>query len=330
MTAVYRMSEAGSCPRVLSAMRLGYESPPLTEEDEKRLKHYTRCEKLAIDQMLDEHLQVDIPAHKCLVCFKRGEDRHGHHVEIEETLFLLTGHLDAGALVDEVWLPVEIKSLGPKSWKEFQQNGFESFLGYAGQEVCYLKAKGPVGIYWVMNRDSGDSLKYVVNDFGNKFNLKGFEKIVLPITYDEVVNRLTSVEIDVQSKELSQGVPSGDCYWCKVKYLCVKEKDPARKVSFDEELKEAAELYRKGKELEELGEESKSKATGMFLSYAKENNINKIRALDVSFSYRGQKVKEYLDSGLLKTENPDVYQKYLKQSKPYEDYSIRILGKKED
>ena len=324
---VYSMSEAGECPRVLAAQRLGYEPLPQLPADEERLKHYSRCEALAAQQIMDEGYRIE-PSSLCLTCWERyGIERYGIHVEIDTPLFLLVGHLDRRLILDDNRrLPVEIKSLGRYSWSRFAKDKFNGFPGYAGREVCYLEAEKSPGVYWVMNRDSGESQKYIVNDFNNEISLDEFKKIVLPITFEEIVDKLNQIEIAVQYNDLPEGEESDACQWCRYKFLCSKPEEKQLKVVDLPPLIEAAQMYKDGLALEKEAKDMKSTATLTLLTHAKQSQIDKYKVSNVSFTYHGFKDKETVfDSGLFKEQQPELYNQYLKAKKAYDDYSIKVL-----
>ena len=325
MKARYGMSEVGGCPRVLAAARLGHDPMPRPSEDEERLKHYSRMEQVAAEQIAEVTGCVLENGGYCKPC-----DRNGIHVELESTLFLLVGHLDRRIKVNGAWYPVEIKSAGKSSWVKFQREQFAAFPGYAGQECAYLATEGKPGVYWVIERDSGQALKYVVNDEEGVLDSLGFAKIQLPVTFDQIEDKLNQVELMVQSGQLPAGEASDECWWCGYRYLCVKEeKDskPATTVS-DGGLVAAAGEYRYALELEKLVEEIKEEAKGVLLGYSKASGIDKYRVAGLSVSYRGQKTKKYLDQGKIKSQYPEVFDACQAETKLFDDYTIRRV--KED
>lgn len=323
---IYGMSGIGACPRVIAAERLGYESMRKhTKEDEERLAHYSRMEAVAAEQIMGLGYVLEIGGH-CMKC-----NRNGIHVELDTALFSLVGHLDRRIMLTTKWYPVEIKGLGKASWTKFQRTLFLEFPGYAGQECAYLEAEGKPGIYWIMERDSGASLKYIVNDFRNELNLDGFEKITLPVTFAEIEDKLNQIEVLAQDNILPDGVESGDCWWCGFKYLCVKKEDKDKdndklaKVVTDGALVTAAEEYKYALELEKTVGEIKEASKDVLLTHSKKNGIEKYRVSGLSVSYRGQKTKRILDQTLLQEKHLKVYEACMKETKPFDDYTIRRL-----
>lgn len=326
---IYRMSGIGSCPRVLAAERLGYDPLPRPKGDEDRLKHYSRMEAVAAEQIADTGFVLELGGW-CEKC-----QRSGIHVKVDTALFLLIGHLDRRLMLPpplvtagtELKYPVEIKGLGKASWTKFQQKQFAAFPEYAGQECAYLEAEGKPGIYWVMERDSGQALKYIVNDFNNELNLDGFEKITLPVTFSEIEDKLNQIEVVVQDNVLPDGVAGDGCWWCGYKYLCIKEedKDKIAKVITDPSLVTAAGEYKYALELEKTAGEIKVASRNTLLAHSKKSGIEKFRVSGVSVSYRGQKTKWSLDQKLIQEKYAEAYKACLKESEPFDDYTIRRL-----
>lgn len=331
--SVYSASETGSCPKVLSAMKLGYDPLKQSDDDLRRLRYYTRLEAIAAQGLADDGFQVE-PSTLCMKCQQEfGIERHGIHVEIDRPLFRLVGHLDRRiVLPNGSKLPVEIKSLGKNSWNRFNVNQFATFPEYAFQEACYLEAEQSPGIYWVMNRDTGDILKYIVND--NAQLLKGipnynlFTNITLPTTFSDVEDKLNLIEIDISSGTLSEVEMTPTCaYWCQFRYLCSKEEPEKESIEeFDPILVEASGMYKEGKKMEDRGKEMKETAQIALWGHARNNNREKYRVAGVSVSYRGMKRKVFLDDKTIRAESSaELIAKATRYSAEYPDYTIRIL-----
>ena len=308
------MSTVGNCSRVLAAKRLGYKPTPQSLQDIAKLNHYSRLEAVAAQQIIDLGYQVELSM-ACQTCLDRYEiEKHGIHVEINTTLFLLIGHLDRRLILSDRKLPIEIKSLGKASWIKFQREHFSAFPSYAGQECAYLQAENQPGIYWVMDRDSGDSLKYIVNDSNNEISLNNFEKINLPITFSSIEDKLNQIEIYVQDNVLPDAVERDDCFWCHYSYLCHKKEDLNKELKMETTsfLVEMAEDYKYALELEKTAAEIKSNAKDILLQHCKQNNVERYRCSGLSVSYRGTKTKEYLDTASLKKLKPEIYLSFVK------------------
>lgn len=325
MKSVYGMSETGKCPRVLGAKRLGYDPLPRTAADEDRLKHYTRLEQVAAEQIMDRGYILESSEKACSLCRDRyGVDRMGIHVEIDTPLFMLVGHLDRRMLLGNgKSVPVEIKSLGKAFWSKFAQGEFVDFPDYAGQECCYLEAEQSSGVYWVMERDSGDSLRYMVNgDIG----LPDFKCTTLPVTFDQILDKLNIIEMTALEGKLLEGVPNDLCWFCQYKFLCVKPKAKIGKEEDQPHLITAAESYRSALDMEKEAKTLKGSATMTLLDHSKKNQIDKYRVGGLSVTYRGQRTKTSIDADKLRQENQELYNLCLKSSQPFDDFTIRPVG----
>ena len=324
---VYRMSESGTCRKALVAKSFAYEPTPQTETDISRLNHYTRCEVLAAQQIMDEGYRVE-PSSPCQKCKEEfGEERNGIHVEVETTFFRMVGHLDRRIVLDNgVRLPVEIKSLGPSSFTKFKKTGFASFRGYECQEACYLEAEGKPGIYWVMNRDNGENLKYIVNDFKNEYYMPGFEKVELSVRFGDIIDEINNVELDKADNRLPDMQINDQCRFCRYVYLCEKESTSVDIVETPQMI-QAADMYRSGMEMVKLGQAQKSEAEEILLNYSKTHDVAKFRVPDkVSFTFSGMKQRENWDADLIKKSvDESTWKKWRKLSKPYPSVIIRQL-----
>lgn len=320
------MSGIGGCPRAICAQRLGYDELPTTTYDKERLKHYTRMELIAAEQISDLGYELQNSG-LCQDCVDRfGDERHGIHVEINTPLYELIGHLDRRLILEQSY-PVEIKSLGKSSFKKFYDKRFEAFPEYAGQECCYLEAEQLPGIYWIMERDSGRNQKYIVNDYKNELSLPGFEKIELPITFDQILDKLNLIELSAQENVLIDGVASDMCQFCKFYYLCDKS-DGNREITNDTtpHLISASDQYKAGAAMETEGKQMKSNAVAVLLDHMKRGKIDKYKNNVISLSFRGQRTKKWLDEQTIRKLAPDdIIRLAEKESAPFDDYTIRTI-----
>ena len=321
---VYGMSGTGNCSKALVAGRLGYEPITKTKDDEERLKYYTRLETVAAAQIKDMGYELE-PSSLCLTCQEKyGIERHGIHVEIDTVLFDLVGHLDRRLILNGKRYPVEIKTLGRFIWPKFAKNEFSDFPNYAAQEACYLEAEQVPGVYWVMNRDTGQALKYIVNDYKDELNLPGFKKIYLPITIEQIIAKLDRVESFISGNELPEGDVLENCTYCDFRFLC--HAPDKELVTLDTpSLVDAAKQYTEGHAMEKQAKSMKEAATFALLNHAKTAQVDKFKVQNVSFTYRGTKQSSYFDSKTFQAQNQEMYERYLKPKLPFDDYSIRIL-----
>ena len=327
--AFYGMSTVGKCSRVLSAIRLGTEEPQKDSVNIHRLNHYTQMEAIAAKQIQVLGYNL-VDGGKCQFCENKYDIvRYGIHVEINTPLFLLSGHMDRQIEYKGKLYPVEIKSAGKNTMTKFASQKFDAFPSYAGQECCYLEAQKRPGVYWMMDRDTGDNLRYVVNDFNNELDLPGFEKITLPITFEDLVNKLNSIELDVQEGKLSKAEESDDCFWCGFKFLCDKEESKKAVMVSEPQLLDMSKQYKKGLDMEKEAKALKSSAVATLLAHARNNKINKFRTSVLSVSLRGMKTKKWLDEDVIRKNAPaDIVRLAERESEPYDDYTIRLVANK--
>jgi hypothetical protein len=329
--AHYGMSGTGGCPRALGAARQGLAPIPHTQDDLERLSYYTRLEAIAANIIEDEGFILE-DGEICPVCQERyGITRHGIHVEYEAALFTLTGHLDRRIEISDGVLPVEIKSLGPNSFGRFKSKQFGEFANYAAQEACYLQCEGKPGFYLIMNRDTGETLRYLVNDFDEGVDLaqlpKGTTRIYLPITFDEIVDKLNDVEICLSESILPEGKPSNECWFCDYRFLC--ESKSKTSIITDQHVIQVAEDYKKANNDEKDAKSRKDKAKTNLIAYSIGNSLEKFQAGGISINYKGLSTKKWLDESILRREvAPEIIKLAERESDPYPNIYIRELKQK--
>jgi len=258
-------------------------------------------------------------------------------------LFKLIGHMDRRLLLNnDMRVPVEIKCLGRFTWQKWVNNPFGIYPTYTGQMALYLHAEQKPGIYWVLNRDTGEVARYIVNDDKGYMtpetllHYEKFKKVQLPITYEQVIENLNSVEIHALDNALVEREVEGDCArWCNFKYLCTKEVELEKsndKVTEETNLSliEAAKLYKASQVIKDEAEADIEHARDVLIGHCKDNSVSKYRVQGLSVSYRGMTCKVTFDSGKLKAEQLEMYNRYLRKGTPYPDATIRLLKGKED
>ena len=329
---IYRISETGSCSRALAAVRLGNNPTPKTDEDEIRLNYYSSLENICAQKLVDLGLEIlpGVQTERCLIC---KDERYGIHVEVSTDLIDFIGHLDRRVQLKTGVYPVEIKCLGRFGWQKFVKDNFKSYPSYAAPEACYLQAEGKSGLYVCMNRDTGDLAKYIVNDTKKEISLDGFSNLTLPVTFEQVVDKLVNIEIEVTSGTMPKGdADEYTCNFCKLRYLCVKDivEKKAKIVSIPT-LLDAATQYKEGDTYFKLGKNMKESATFALLEHAKQNALDKYRVSNISISYRGQTTKKWYDAKVLEAlVDKKILKKALRQSEPYDAFTIRVLESKDE
>ena len=325
------MSGAGGCPRSIAAPRLGFDPIAETEGSLVLLEHASEHEEIASRRLEKEGYEL-VGGGECEKCFNEtGNIRKGIHVEIETSLIRLLGHLDRRIKVNDAWYPLEIKSFGRFPFDKFVKELFEGYPGYAGQEACYLEAEQKPGFYACINRDNGTLLKYSVPFNGVHVHAKGFTELKITTSFSEIIDKLHEVELYVRDRELPPAkYNEKDCRWCRFKYLCTDTTPEAEIPEADSiSLIEAADMWKKGNELEKSGSEMKDIAKATLLSHAKDNNLDKFKVGGVSVSYLGERRNEYFDKdSAIKDVGEDMVLSWYKKGKAWDNVRIIILKEK--
>mgnify|MGYP001070056902 CR=1 FL=1 len=194
----YRMSgipTPDGCIIPLIATYFGYEPIAKSEVDEDKLDYYTRLEAVVADRLEKEGLEL-IDAGVCQKCLAEfGEERRGLHAEFTVDSVRFVGHLDRYAIIDNEWYPVEIKNLGRFMFDKAKKEGiFNVYPSYAVQEALYLRDSGKPGLYVVNNRDTGEMLKYSIPWEPGYLELKGFERLELPFSINDIFQTVISAD----------------------------------------------------------------------------------------------------------------------------------------
>lgn len=240
---VFRMSEAGQCPRALSAQYLGYKPEPKPAWLEVAATEGRWHEERLVQEILDEN--------KSIIIYDRQLE-----VKLEYPAFSLLGHIDGktkkykerGFLEATDVRLLEIKSMSQYEFDRWMRDKFNGFQEYADQIACYMKATGlKETAYYVKNRSSGYIDKAIIREGDIAFGDWNFQERLIA-----VIDKLETVHSHIMQKELMPAVCDMSilqCRRCFYKYLCVKTKED---MTLQEEtvLLAASVDYRKGKELE--------------------------------------------------------------------------------
>jgi len=336
---LFRISETGECPRILSARKQGYESKPESSFDRWRLNFYSAMEQIAADQLATMGYKL-FNGGTCMQCQAAGEDRQGIHVEIHEDMFDAFGHLDRRVFLNGVNYPLEIKGLGRFSFDLFKREGFEAFPEYDAQFLCYLEAEKLPGLYYILNRDTGDTLRYIINDFNHDIEVPEgdhWERMNLRRTYDDIRNTLVEVVCYADAGELMPAIydPNAKvCKYCKMPYLCADRLavDEEPELVDDKVLGLTAENYRKADVSRKEALATQRECVQTFIQHAKTTDVNKFQVMGVVFNYKGERTKANLNK--TKLVDAGVSLALIKQcstiSKPYDDFSIKLIGSSEE
>ena len=139
---IYRMSEAGKCPRALSAMRLGYEAEPKPEWLERTANEGNWHEQRIIEELRADDIAVV---------------RQQEEVKLDYPLFTLIGHIE-GTIYDHKDTEdlFEVKSMSQFEFDRWMRDYFRAFPHYADQLALYMEGSNlHQCLYIVKNRNNG-------------------------------------------------------------------------------------------------------------------------------------------------------------------------------
>lgn len=241
---VYAASSIGNCPKRLSCHRLGIPPTPrplaleLAAEEgnlhEQSVKNKLRREGYSIvSEQLEYKLSCPSP------------------------VFSIVGHIDGKAATRDVLLLLEIKSMSEFQFRKWMKGRWEAFPGYADQLTIYMAMTEICQcLYCVKNRNTGYLDRNIIEQF--------------PSSYAAIIAKLSHIEclaLENKCAEANYDPEQSECRYCEYAYLCAKN-IPAIEAS-DVELLEAANDWRKGKELEFQSKELLETSSATFLSHAK-------------------------------------------------------------
>jgi len=245
----FRMSNAGKCPRALSAQLLGYEAEPTPEFVSRAADEGNWHENRIINQL-------EYPV----------EDRQKEYI-LEYPSFNLIGHID-GIYWNEdnrhKTQLLEIKSMSQYEFDRWMKGRFEAFPNYAAQVTCYMEATGlNECLYIVKNRSSGYEDRQVLTE--------------KPSHMTEIIGHLTDVTNHVLGNELVSREPdlnSIECRRCEYKQLCIPE--PKELTALDgQALLDITNNWRKGKDLVDQGQKILNEAREALEQHTKATNQTK-------------------------------------------------------
>ena len=230
---IYRMSNAGRCPRALSAERLGYIPTPAPPWLETAANEGKLHENWIVNQLEAE-----------------GYNIGGRQAEmiLEYPQFKLVGHIDGVAIKDNRQYLLEIKTMSHFEFQRWMKETFLGFNAYADQVSLYWQALKQQmtlagALYVVKNRSSGYVDQFIMPQAPSDFEL--------------VISKLMAIEASVANDVLYEADfdPSSiECKRCNFRdQICLVNKeqlDPAT----EEVLIKATDMCREGKALIKQGE----------------------------------------------------------------------------
>jgi len=328
---IYRMSEAGGCPRALAAARLDYDPIPDRRDPSLLFKEGRRHEIHIAEDLAEEGYELE-DAGECMQCRDEfGETGiGGHHIEINTPLIRLLGHVDRYLIIGDRRYPCEFKSMGLFPFQKFMKEGLTGYPGYQAQVACYIGFSQAPALYVVKNRDNGKMDRFTI-PYGKEI-LEGHTVQHIPITLDQIIDKLNLVEAFVRTGELPDGVEATECQWCSFRFLCSEgtgetEEKESMPETTETELMEAADLWKEGKKQEAEAKGNIEFAKGIFLQHAQSKP--KFRVGGVSVSYSGSRTRKTLDEKMLRElVDPSIIKKAERTSKPYDDIRIKALEEK--
>lgn len=288
----YRISSLGTCPRALSATRLGYEPLPEPEFLKLAAREGERHEQWVVADLESEGWKIT--------------DRQ-KEVRLSYPAFELIGHVDGLARRNGEQRLLEIKSMSRFRFASFTGAGFTRFREYAFQVTAYQRAVSLPILYVVKDRDSG-----------KRVNL---ELDKPPLDWGEVFDTVLTVEVAVRKKQLCPAQMTDDftCRICRYRYLCQEEEKTP--VSLPADVLRAARLRRRVMELETEAKELRAEADPILLGVARQRGKLTVDELAISYVPAGESVS-YPVTELRKLVPADVLEK-VKTVKPRAEY-IRI------
>lgn len=334
---VYRMSGIG-CQRALAAPRLGYDSIKTSPRSILIMNEASYHEHIVKDRLKLAGVKLYMDESPCKRCFDEfGDVRYGFHVELENSLIRLVGHLDTyfPMLVGNLIIPGEVKSFGKSTWDAFVRNPFVGYQVYLNQMSLYAHGMGTDKCLLLLkNRDNGKVMVYEVGEFDEELHNEVMQIVDRTLGFEyggqhempdakNIMARVSEVELFIQDGEMPDGEPEEyKCDWCNVRYLCERDRTFAVDVT-DEALTQAAELWKEADVRAKIAENDKSKAKDVMLYYAKSHEP-KFRTAGLSISYNGMRTRKYIDEATLKRLVPkEIVEKARKESAPWEDIQVR-------
>lgn len=252
---MYRISSLGACPRVLSAVQLGYEPLPEPEFLKLAAREGERHEQWVVEDLELEGWQVT--------------DRQ-KEVKLSFPAFELIGHIDGIARRNGDHRLLEIKSMSRFRYSSFANAGFARFHDYAVQITAYHQAVDLPLLYVAKDRDSGKRLDLLLDS--------------PPLDWNQVYESVLTVEVAVRKKQLCPATRADDftCRTCRYRYLCESEEEKTLPRLATDVLR-AARLRRQALELESEAKELRAEADPILLASARAQG--KFIADDLSVVY---------------------------------------------
>lgn len=291
---VYRASSIGGCIRGLVAARQGIPASPRPTQIQEKMDESTRAEKVAIDDLRDNH-GYEVASQQREVDFR----------PIEGVSWVVRGHIDGVAVIDNVGHVLEVKNLSENSWSTYHRRGMKA-LGQMGEKwlwqiSSYMLATDMPAVLAVRNKSTGE------------FSIEVFT--APPVQGWEIRDRIAAVEFQFAQDELPEcdrGCTSYDDYWQVHDKPTVEEGDEELKGKLTRFLNLRETRDEIDAQMKELSEELKAEfKPGRYRAGEMKMNISRVRS-------------NRSDTGWIRREHPDVYEASLRPSE-----SVRLTVERE-
>lgn len=266
---VYRASSAGRCRRALGAARLGYEPLPEAPALALAAREGRRHEEWMVEDLAAEGYEV--------------RDRQ-REVRINLAALSIVGHIDGLVCVGSDLLLLEVKSMSRFRFEAFARKGFDDFPDYAAQVAVYHRAERLPVLYVVKCRDTGRTVRRVLEE--------------PPVPFAYVSRRLIEVEIHARRGLL----PEPECrpgdylrFTCPYRHMCEEEEEILEPV---QDLAPYADMYRRGKALEDEAQELLKEAREKFLEALRAGGRDSVTVSGLSAKLVSSERKSYREEDL--------------------------------
>lgn len=245
----FRMSECGHCPRQLTYKYLNYPAAELPVW----LETSAREGKLHEGWLLDQLRADDIAVY--------GEQ---DYLSIDNSLFLLEGHIDGYENDHGIERIVECKTMSQGEYQRWSTQGLEAFPQYAAQITAYMTASGLPCRLIVKNRNTGTTHGLDSRDTAYFFS-------TTPMVMADILHTLSLVAQAIQAGKLYEGVQfdpdSLECKRCRYAMLCTPP-PPILAEDQEAELRKAVGEYRLAKATADSAAEVIDRARNVLRQYA--------------------------------------------------------------
>lgn len=303
---IFRMSEAGRCPKALTYQYLNYpraEAPVWLTSSAKEGKLHELW-------ILDELRADDIAIY--------GEQMF---LELVSDLFILQGHPDAYENDHGIERLVECKSVSQNEYQRWTSQGLDGFESWAAQITCYMTATGLPLRLVVKNRNTGTIHGLDPRDTGYFFHEPPRDFADITMKLNTVTECLTNSTIDTSVEYDPDAL---ECKRCPYTMHCVPP-PPVLAEDQERQLFAAVENYRNGKELVDKGGELVDRAKAVLRQYAEAAPTHMLTFDDLTAKLYSVRTTSYPKAEVEAVLDKDTLQRIAKMS---ERVDMRITDKR--